>query len=167
MRSLSLSFFAVVAASGCAGARWTVADTHPVVAVAVAPAETHGAANAKVAAAQRQALIATLRARGYSIVEDNGRALPGTARIALRFDGHTVSDAQMHAPDDVRHNIYNDLSYSFVAYKVRLDVTTADGSKMAEGAGEANGDPSGVMKKLTERLVTDVPPSRTDTFAKR
>ena len=49
MRSLSLSLFAVVAASGCAGARWTVADSHPVVAVAVAPAELHGAASAKVA----------------------------------------------------------------------------------------------------------------------
>ena len=167
MRSLSLSLFAVVAASGCAGARWTVADSRPVIAVAVGPAETHGAADATVAAAQRQALIEALRVRGYSIVDDGDRALPGVARIALSFDGARVSDAQMHAPDDKRHNIYNDLSYSFVAYKVRLEIIGADGSKLAEGAGEANGDPSGVMKKLTERLVNDVPPSRTDTFAKR
>jgi hypothetical protein len=161
------SLFAVAAASGCAGANWTVADSHPVAAIAVAPAEVHGLASPKVAAHQRLALINELRARGYAIVEDKGQAQPGVARVALRFDGAGVSDKQMHGPDDVRHGIVNDLSYYFVAYKVRLDVVESDGRVVAQGAAEANQDPSAVMKKLTEKLVSDMPPWRGATVATR
>ncbi|MDB4966655.1 MAG: hypothetical protein JWN44_2344 [Myxococcales bacterium] len=163
----TVSLFAVVAASGCAGARWTVNDTRPVLALTVAPADVQGMANPKVVALERVALINELRAHGYVIVDEDAAGTPGVARVALSFHGTEVSDAQMHAPDDSRHHIYNDLRYSFVAYKVKLDVTAADGRVVASGTGEANGDPSAVMKGLTHRLVTDVPALRPRAFATR
>ena len=45
MRLVPLSLLALVAASGCAGTRWSVVDARPLIAVAVAPAEVDGPAD--------------------------------------------------------------------------------------------------------------------------
>ena len=163
MRLVPLSLFALVAASGCAGARWSVVDARPLVAVAVAPAEIHGPVDKLLVARRRAALIGELRAHGYQIAD---AAAPGVPTLALKVDGRIVDASQLHAPDDPRHNIYNDLRYQFIAYTVHLDVGDGNGHLVACGSASANVDPATAVAALTARLVHDLP-AAPSTYAVR
>ena len=68
-----------------------------------------------------------------------------------------VDDSQLHAPDDPRHHIFNDLHYQFVAYTVHLDVVDGAGRIVACGSATSNADPEGAVAELTARLVRDMP----------
>lgn len=163
MRVASLSLFALIAASGCAGSRWSVVDSRPLLAVAVAPAELHGPVDAALVDARRAAMIGELRANGYQVLES---ATPGVATLTMKIEGTLVSDEQMHAPDDSRHHIFNDLHYAFVDYKVHIDVIDAGGHIVVCGSASADRDPEGAFHELTAHLVHDVPPAAS-TFAAR
>ena len=157
MRSLSASLFVTaLLASGCAGARWSIASTRPVATVVVAPARVVGTCNPKVVVAQRNTLIANLRARGYDVVDGEGK--PGLPRVQLTFAGKLIDDSMMHAPDDDRHHIYNDLHYVFTAYQVNLDLVDGNGQVVAHGLAESDGDPAKAVRALTARFVHDIPP---------
>ena len=75
-------------------------------------------------------------------------------------------DSKLHAPDDPRHQIFNDLHYQFVDYHVHLDVVDAAGRVVVCGTASADRDPESAMNELTARLVRDVPPAAA-TFARR
>jgi hypothetical protein len=163
MRLVPLSLFALVAASGCAGARWSVVDARPLVAITVAPAEIHGPVDAELVAQRRGTLIGELRAHGYQVLD---AAAPGVPMLKLAVSGSVVTDAQLHAPDDPRHRIFNDLHYAFVAYTVHLDVVDGAGRVMVCGSASSNHDPATAVAELTARLVRDVPAAGS-TYAAR
>jgi hypothetical protein len=157
MRLASLSIVALLA-PGCVSARWTVADRRPLQTVVVRPAEVAGDADPVLVAQRRAALIDSLRARGYDAV-DGGEDTNGLPYLKLAIDGKRLTDDQLHAPDDARHHIYNDLHYQFVVYKVALTVVAADGKLVARGQAEADSDPAPAMRALALKLFEDVPPS--------
>jgi hypothetical protein len=161
--SLSLSLFALVFVSGCAGARWSVTDHRPLMAVTVAPAEIHGTVDGALVARRRAAMIGELRAHGYQVLE---AAAAGVPSLTLKVQGRLVDDAQLHAPDDVAHGIRNDLRYQFVAYEIHLDLVDAAGRVVVCGSASSNQDPEGALGELTARLLRDVPAAAT-TYAAR
>ena len=163
MRFSSLSFFCLVAASGCAGTRWSVVDARPLVAISLAPAELHGPVDAELVAERRATMVGELRAHGYQVLD--ARA-PGVPTLTMKVDGTLVDDSKLHAPDDPRHHIYNDLHYQFVAYAVHLDVVDGTGHIVVCGSATANQDPASAIAELTARLVRDVPPAAS-TYAAR
>ena len=154
MRCVPLSLIALVAVSGCAGTRWSVTGAHPLIAVAVPPAEVGGFVDAHLVAERRSVMIGELRARGYQVL---GTAPAGVPTLRLKIEGRLVDDSLLHAPDDPRHNIYNDLHYRFVAYSVHLDVVDGGGRILACGHASSNGDPEAAVAELTARLVRDLP----------
>lgn len=156
MRLGSLALFALVAVSGCAGTRWSVVDSHPLVAVRFAPAELHGPVDALLVAHGRAAMAEELRARGYQVLDV---AAPGVPTLTMKIDGALVDDSQMHAPDDARHNMFNDLHYRFIDYKVHIDVVDAGGHILVCGSASAPRDPESAMNELTAHFVRDIPPA--------
>jgi hypothetical protein len=163
MRFASLSLFVVIAGSGCASSRWSVVDARPLVAVTVAPAEVHGPVDRVLVEQRRATMIGELRAHGYQVLET---AAPGVPTLTMKVDGTLIEDSQLHAPDDVRHGIYNDLHYQFVAYKVHLDLVDAAGHVVVCGTASSNQDLANAVAELTARLVRDVPAAAT-TIATR
>ena len=163
MRLFSLSLLVIVAGSGCAGSRWSVVDARPLVAVTVAPAELHGPVDRLLVAQRRGAMLGELRARGYQVLE---AAAAGVPTLTVKFEGTLVDDSQLHAPDDARHGIRNDLHYQFVSYQVHLDVVDASGRIVVCGSASSNQDPEGAVAELTARLVHDVPAAAA-TYAAR
>lgn len=163
MRLVPLSFLALVAASGCAGTRWSVVDARPLVAITVAPAEIHGPVDSLLVAQRRGTLIGELRAHGYQVLD---AAAPGVPTLKMKVEGNVVTDAQLHAPDDARHHIFNDLHYQFVAYTVHLDVVDGGGRVLVCGSATSNADPATAVAELTAHLVHDVP-AAASTYAAR
>lgn len=163
MRLTSLSLLALVVGSGCAGSRWSVVDSRPLVAVTVAPAELHGPVDRVLVAQRRATMIGELRAHGYTVLE---AATPGVPTLTMKIDGTLIDDSQLHAPDDARHGIYNTLRYQFVAYQVHLDLVDAGGHVVVCGSASSNQDPAGAVAELTAHLVRDVP-AAASTFAAR
>lgn len=163
MRLLPLSLFALVAVSGCAGARWSVVEARPLMAVAIAPAELVGPVDKLLIMQRRAAMISQLRARGYQVLD---RAAPGIPILTMKVDGRIVDDSQFHAPDDLRHNIYNDLHYQFVVYTVHVDIVDGSGRIVACGSASSNMDPAPAVAELTAHLVRDLP-AASATYAAR
>lgn len=164
MRLASLSLLSLAAiGSGCAGARWSVVDSHPLLAVTVAPAELHGPVDRALVGKRRNTMIGELRARGYQVLET---AAPGVPTLTMKIDGKLIDDSQLHAPDDPRHGVYNTLRYQFVAYSVRLDLVDGGGHVMASGSASSNQDPEGAVAELIAHLVRDVPVT-SSTYAAR
>jgi hypothetical protein len=163
MRLVSLSLLALVTASGCAGTSWAVADPSPLVAVTVAPAVVDGPVDHVLVAKRRASMIGELRAHGYHVLET---AAAGVPLLTMTFQGALVDDSKLHAPDDPRHHIYNDLHYQFVEYMVRLDLVDATGHVVVHGTPTANGDPASAVAELTAHLVRDVP-AVASTYATR
>src|SRR5207253_1540949 len=97
-------------------------------------------AEPRLVAARRAALVESLRARGYDTI-DAGKDAPGVPRLLLDVDGRLVDDTMMHAPDDERRHIVNDLHYHFVIYHVGVTVIDGDGALVARGTAEADRDP--------------------------
>ena len=159
--SLSLSLLSLVA--GCAGTRWSVVDARPLLAVAVAPAEVQGPVDRVLVAQRRGTLIGELRAHGYQVLET---AAPGVPTLTMKIEGTLVDDSKFHAPDDPRHHIYNDLHYSFVEYRVHVDIVDAGGRVVVCGSASSNADPAAAVAELTANLVRDVPPV-SSTYATR
>ncbi|MGZ3429938.1 MAG: hypothetical protein ACXVCV_24980 [Polyangia bacterium] len=153
----------LIAASGCAGTRWSVVEARPLMAIAVAPAELGGRVDKLLVAQRRAAMIGQLRARGYQVLD---KAPPGVPTLTMKVDGRIVDDSQLHAPDDPRHNIYNDLHYQFVAYTVHLDVVDGGGHIVACGSASSNMDPATAVAELTAHLVHDLP-AAPSTYAAR
>jgi hypothetical protein len=167
MRLASLSLFALAAASGCAGTRWSVVDSRPLAVLAVAPAELHGPVDRVLIAQRRATMIGELRAHGYQIV---AAPAAGAATLTMKIEGTMIRDSQLHAPDDARHGIFNDLHYQFVVYAVHLDVVDDTGHIVVCGSASANGDPATAVAELTARLERDVPaaaPASASTLAAR
>ena len=161
MRFTSLSLLLLALAPACANTRWSVAAPRPIAAIAVAPAEIAGAANPKLVAQRRSALITALRARGYQVF-DGADATDGVPQLTLKVGGSLIDDSQLHAPDDERHHIYNELHYQFVVYQVQLALSDAGGRVLAHGSAQADRDPQDALESLTARMVQDLPPpSRT------
>ncbi|HXU71858.1 MAG TPA: hypothetical protein VN947_21135 [Polyangia bacterium] len=156
MRFGSLALFTLVAVSGCAGTRWSVVDTHPLLAVRFAPAELHGTVDALLVEHGRAAMAEELRARGYQVLDAPSAGVP---TLTMKIEGALVDDAQMHAPDDARHNMFNDLHYRFIDYKVHIDVVDAGGRILVCGSASAPRDPENAMNELTAHLVRDIPPA--------
>jgi hypothetical protein len=154
MRLASLSLLALVSASGCAATRWAVADTSPLYAVTVAPAEVQGPVDRVLVAKRRAVFIGELRAHGYQVLETPAAGVP---LLTMTFAGALVDDAKLHAPDDPRHHIYNDLHYQFVAYTVELALVDATGHLVVRGVASSNVDPGAAVAELTANLVRDVP----------
>lgn len=154
MRLVALSLFSLVAGSGCAGSRWSVVDSRPLLAVTVAPAELHGPVDRMLVAQRRAAMIGELRAHGYQVLE---QAVAGVPTLTMKIDGTLIDDSQLHAPDDARHGIINDLHYQFIAYKVHLDLVDASGHVAVCGSASSNQDPEGAVAELTAHLVRDIP----------
>jgi hypothetical protein len=152
--SLSVSLFGLVFVSGCAGTRWSVVDSRPLVAVTVAPAEIHGPVDRVLVAQRRASMIGELKARGYQVLEDK---TPGVPTLTMKVDGKLIDDSQMHAADDPNHGIYNTLRYQFVAYEVHLDLVDAGGHVVVCGSASSNQDPEGAVAELTANLVRDIP----------
>jgi hypothetical protein len=163
MRLASLSLFALVAVTGCAGTRWAVADSSPLLAVTVAPAEVQGPVDRVLVAKRRATLIAELRAHGYQVLETPAAGVP---LLTLTFDGAIVDDSKLHAADDPRHHIYNDLHYQFVAYTVQLNLVDATGHVVVRGTASSDADPRAAVAELTANLVRDVP-AVASTYATR
>jgi hypothetical protein len=163
MRLSSVLPWLTILASGCVSASWSIdRSARPVTAIAVAPIEIAGDADPNVASARRDSLVDSLRARGYDVRDE----APGIPVVKLKLTGKGVSDLQMHAPDDRRHHIENDLHYYFVAYHVELEVS--DGNRIvATGAADSNQDPAPALRALAGHLYTDVPPSSTGNIASR
>jgi hypothetical protein len=161
--SLSLSLLATAALSGCAGARWSVVDSRPLIAVHVAPAELHGAVDGELVAQRRATFIGDLRAHGYQVLD---APTPGVPTLTMKVDGTLIDDAKLHAPDDARHHIYNDLHYQFVAYQVHLDVVDAAGHIVVCGSASADQDPQKAMATLATRLVRDVPAAKSSVASR-
>jgi hypothetical protein len=153
----------IVAASGCVSARWSLESPRTVSTLAVAPVATAGLADPKLAIARRASLVASLRARGY-LVRDPA---PGVPLLSLTLSGRGISDAQMHAPDDPRHNIENDLHYFFVAYHVDVTVHDGDGRLLAHGSADSDQDPAPALRVLELRLAGDLPPRAGASVARR
>ena len=162
-RLVSLSLLSIVAASGCAGARWSVVDSRPLAAITVAPAEVQGPVDIALVASRRAEMINALRARGYAVLE---KASPGVPSMTMKVKGELIDDSRLHAPDDPRHHIINDLHYQFVAYDVHVDVVNAAGNILACGSARAEQDPARAMTTLRTLLERDVPPA-TATLATR
>ncbi len=156
MRLAPLSLLSLVAASGCAGTRWSVVDARPLVAVSVAAVETRGPVDRTLVAERHQGLVNELRAHGYAVLD---QPAPGVPTLTMKVAGELVDDSRLHAPDDPRHHIYNDLHYQFVAYDVHVDVTNAFGKIVVCGSAKSNQDPAGAVDELVARLVHDVPPA--------
>ena len=154
MRFSWLSLSVLVAMSGCASSRWSFVATRPLAAITVAPAEMHGPVDRVIVAQRRATLIGVLRARGYRVLDNPA---PGVPTLTIRFEGKMIDDSQLHAPDDARHGIYNDLHYQFVAYRVQLDVVDGSGHPVASGSASSDQDPEGAVTELTALLVRDVP----------
>jgi hypothetical protein len=154
----------VFVASGCVSASWSI-DRHgarSLSAVAVAAVELAGDAEPKLADTGRDGLIDSLRARGYAVEDER----PGVPLLKIRLSGKRVSDDQMHAPDDRRHNMTNDLHYSFVVYHVELELV--DGANIvARGSANSDIDPAAALRVLSQRLFSDVPPRGGDALASR
>lgn len=163
MRLLPLSFLSLAAASGCAGARWSVSDARPLVAISVAPTEVHGPVDVALVATRRAEMMKELRARGYAILE---QAAPGVPQLKMKVQGELVDDSRLHAPDDPRHHIINDLHYQFVAYDVYVDVVNGAGKIIVCGSAQATQDPARAMTALTTLFVRDVPPATTTLAAR-
>jgi hypothetical protein len=163
MRLGSFALLCAVVASGCAGARWSVADSTPILAVTMAPAELHGPVDRALVAQRRTAMIGELRAHGYQVLENSA---PGVPLLAMTIEGTMIDDSQLHAPDDPRHHIYNDLHYRFVGYNVHIDVIDSGGHVIVCGRASADRDPAGAMSELVAHLLHDVPPA-VATFAAR
>jgi hypothetical protein len=163
MRVASLSLLSLVAASGCAGARWSVVDARPLQAITVGPAEVDGPVDVALVQRRRSEMIAALRARGYAVLADQA---PGVPSLTMTVKGELVDDSRLHAPDDRSHHIYNDLHYQFVAYDVHVDVVNAAGKILACGNAQASQDPARAMTTLTALIARDVPPA-TATLAAR
>ncbi|MCU1278509.1 MAG: hypothetical protein JWM53_2055 [bacterium] len=163
MRLASLSLFVVIAGSGCAGSRWSVVDSRPLLAVTVAPAELQGPVDRMLVAQRRATMIGELRARGYQVLD---HAVAGVPTLTMKIEGTLIEDSQLHAPDDPRHHIINDLHYQFIAYKVHLDVVDSGGHVVVCGSASSNQDPAGAVAELTAHLVRDVPAAAA-TFAAR
>ena len=157
MRLLPLSLVAMLA-PGCVSARWTVTAQRALPMVAVGPAEVSGACDLKLVQARREALIDSLRKRGYDVFEnDDTRPMP---HLTLAVKGTIVDDSQMHAPDDPRHHIVNDLHYQFVSYRVAVTVVDHDGAMLAQGSAEADRDPGPALRVLALKMFEDVPPAQ-------
>lgn len=164
MRSLRLaSLFALATASGCAATSWSVVDAHPLMAVTVAPAEIGGPVDRVLVAQRRATMIGELRAHGYQVLEAPAAGVP---TLTMKVEGTLVDDSKLHAPDDARHRIFNDLHYSFVTYAVHLDVVDGGGRTVACGRASSDGDPATAVAALTSRLLRDVP-AASSTFASR
>ena len=163
MRSLLLTLLCTLAASGCAGTHWSVVDSRPLMAVTVAPAELHGPLDRTLVTARRYQMIDELRAHGYQVLE---AAAPGVPTLTMKIEGALITDSALHAPDDPRHNIYNDLHYAFVDYKVHIDLVDAGGRIVVCGSASSDHDPEGALTTLTAHLVRDVP-SAASTLATR
>jgi hypothetical protein len=159
MRLIPLSVLAMLA-PGCVSARWVVAQNRALSTVVVCPARVSGDADAALVATRRQALIASLRARGYDAIDgiDDESDVP---RVMLDVDGERITDEQRHAPDDTRHHIVNNLHYSFVVYKVGLTVLDQAGGVVARGRAEADRDPGPAVRALAMKMFEDVPPAPT------
>jgi hypothetical protein len=163
MRLSLIPCFAVFA-SGCVSASWSVdrGTARPLTTIAVAPVELSGEADPRVAATRRAGLVESLRARGYDVRDE----APGIPLLKIKLSGKGVSDAQMHAPDDRRHGIENDLHYYFVAYHVDAELTFGD-HVVAMGSAESNQDPAPALRALALHLFNDLPPSLPTTMASR
>lgn len=168
MRSRSSSLFAATLAvagcalAGCATTQWNAGAPHAVVTLAVAPAFVDGGCDAKEAVAGRARLIAELRRHGYTVVDGAANDVP---MLQLTFAGHVVTDAAMHAPDDPRHQIANDLHYAFTRYAVDL-VIVEHGQLVARGRAESDRDPSPAVAALMSHVVRDVPPMSSELAAR-
>jgi len=148
------SLFLVMTASGCAATRWSVVDARPLVAVNVAPVELRGAVDRVLVAQRRAAMIGELRAHGYQVLETPA---PGVPTLTMKVEGTIVDDSKLHAPDDPRHHIFNDLHYWFVEYAVRFDLVDGSGRVVASGSASASGDPATAVAALTSRFERDLP----------
>ncbi len=158
MRLLPLSLVAMLA-PGCVSARWTVTAQRTLPMVAVGPAQVSGACDLQLVQARRGALIESLRKRGYDVYEgDDTRSM---AHVSLTVKGTIIDDSQMHAPDDSRHHIVNDLHYQFVSYRVAVTVVDHDGAMLAQGSAEADRDPGPALKVLALKMFEDTPPAQT------
>ena len=159
MRLIPLSVLAVLA-PGCVSARWTVAQRSTLSTVVVCPARVSGDADSTLVAARRKALIDSLRARGYDAID--GIVEPSDVpRVVLDVDGRRITDEELHAPDDTRRHIVNNLHYSFVVYQVGLTVLDQGGGVVAKGRAEADRDPGPAVRALAMKLFEDVPPAPT------
>jgi hypothetical protein len=157
MRLLPLSLVAMLA-PGCVSARWTVTTPRALPMVAVDPAEVSGACDLKLVQTRRAALIESLRKRGYDVFEnDDARPMP---HLSLAVKGTIIDDSQMHAPDDPRHHIVNDLHYQFVSYRVAVKVVGQDGAMLVEGSAVADRDPGPALRVLALKMFEDVPPTQ-------
>jgi hypothetical protein len=157
MRLLPLSLVAMLA-PGCVSARWTVTEQRALPMVAVGPAQVSGACDLKLVQTRREALIESLRKRGYEVFEgDDTRAM---AHVTLTVKGTIIDDSQMHAPDDARHHIVNDLHYQFVSYRVAVTVVDHDGAMLAQGSAEADRDPGPALRVLALKMFEDTPPTQ-------
>lgn len=152
----SLSLFALAAVSGCASARWSVVDARPLPAVVVAPVELHGPVDRVLVGQRRATMIGALRAHGYQVLEAPTAGMP---TLTMKVEGTLLDDSKMHAPDDARHHIFNDLTYAFVVYSVHVDILDGNGHIVVCGSASSDADPAGALARLTERLVRDVPPA--------
>ena len=72
----------------------------------------------------------------------------------------------MHAPDDRRHNMTNDLHYTFVVYHVEIELVDG-GNVVAMGSANSDVDPAPALRALSQRLFSDVPPRGGDSVASR
>lgn len=146
-----------VAAVGCSETRWTTTAARPLPALVVTSPKLSGTVDPALVQQRQQALVASLRQRGYDVFEsDDAKGLP---RIEVSFAGDMIDDSQMHAPDDARHHIRNNLYYHFVAYHVGFTVVGADGRVVAQGSAESDRDPAGAIRALEHKLFADVPPA--------
>jgi hypothetical protein len=116
-----------------------------------------GDADQTLVASRRQALIESLRARGYDAI-DGFDEPEGVPRVLLSFEGRRLTDEEMHAPDDVRHRIVNNLHYSFIVYEVGLTVIDQSGGMVAKGHAESDRDPAPALRALAMKMFEDVPP---------
>lgn len=159
MRLVPLSVLAVLA-PGCVSARWMVSQPQPraLSTVVVCPAHVSGDADPTMVESRRKALIDSLRARGYDAI-DGFDEPEGVPKVMLDFAGRRITDEEMHAPDDTRHRIINNLHYSFVVYQVGLTVLDQSGGVVAKGHAEADRDPAPALRALAMKMFEDVPPA--------
>jgi hypothetical protein len=158
-----LSLVAVFSASGCAATRWSVVDARPLMAITVAPVEMHGAVDVVLVEQRRATMIGDLRAHGYQVLDF---ASPGVPTLTMKVEGTLIDDSKLHAPDDSRHHIINDLHYQFVEYAVHVDLVDGGGRTVVCGRASANNDPATAVADLTARLERDVP-AAPSTYATR